>query len=186
MSPSSLPTSPPVVSPVPCLSPSSTLLTSPEPDSPTTPRVMALSNASLFTVTLQARTASDSSTVSSTSTRRPSPPTVSLVSTEVSPSPALVSSSTEVTKINPLAPFNPFQVFTSVFTIPSSPCSSDLMLPSWSPSSSDGVSHALKASFNVFNPSCYRCLWPRFLPHRYRPTSNDDDLRNRCFLQILP
>ena len=58
------------------------------------------------------------------STRRPSPPTVLPVSTEVSPSPVSVSSSTEV--------------FTSVSTILPSQSSLVKVVPSWLPSSSVG------------------------------------------------
>merc|ERR1712071_680014 len=69
---------------VPCRCQSSTVSTTPVPDWPTTPR---------------AKVASDSSTVFSMSTRRPSPVTVSAVSTVDSSSRASVSSSTEVSTL---------------------------------------------------------------------------------------
>merc|ERR1711990_521587 len=105
-----LPTSPPVVSLVPSPSPLSTPSITPVLVLPTTPRV---------------RTVRDNTMVSSMSTRRPSPPMVLVVSTEVSPSLVSVSSSTEV--------------FTSVSTILSSQSSLVKVVPSWPPSLSAGL-----------------------------------------------
>ena len=122
-----LPTSPPVVSLVPFPSPLSTPSITPVLVSPTTPRV-SLSFTRLDKVSkiiIQVRTVRDNTMVSSMSTRRPSPPTVLPVSTEVSPSPVSVSSSTEV--------------FTSVSTILSSQSSLVKVVPSWLPSFSDGL-----------------------------------------------
>ena len=83
ISPGSSETSPQEDSLDPAHSSSSTLWTTPEPDSPTTWRTPR-------------RVEPNNSQDSSTSTRRPSPPTVSSDSTEDSSSPASVSSSTEV------------------------------------------------------------------------------------------
>ena len=83
------------------------------------------SNGQVSKIIIQVRTVRDNTMVSSMSTRRPSPPTVLPVSTEVSPSPVSVSSSTEV--------------FTSVSTILSSQSSLVKVVPSWLPSSSVGL-----------------------------------------------
>merc|ERR1712168_449530 len=105
-----LPTLPPVVSLVPSPSPLSTPSITPVLVLPTTPR---------------GRTVRDNQMVSLMSTRRPSPPTVLAVSTEVLPSPVSVSSSTEG--------------FTSVSTILSSQSSLVKVVPSWLPSPSAGL-----------------------------------------------
>ena len=83
------------------------------------------SNVRVSKMIIQVRTVRDNTMVSSMSTRRPSPPTVLPVSTEVSPSPVSVSSSTEV--------------FTSVSTILLNQSSLVKMVPSWLHSFLDGL-----------------------------------------------
>merc|ERR1712071_19465 len=129
------PTSSVVVLPVPCRCQSSTVSTTPVPDWPTTPR---------------AKVASDSSTVSSMSTRRPSPVTVSAVSTVDSSSRASVSSSTEVSTL----------VSTTVLNQSSSAKTPALLcLPCWL--------------------GCHCWCWFGFLPHCHRSKAHDDD-QCRC------
>ena len=83
------------------------------------------SNVRVSKMIIQVRTVRDNTMVSSMSTRRPSPPTVLPVSTEVSPSHVLESSSTEV--------------FTSVSTILLNQSSLVKMVPSWLHSFLDGL-----------------------------------------------
>ena len=113
------------------------------------------------------------------STRRPSPPTVLPVSTEVSPSPVSVSSSTEV--------------FTSVSTILSSQSSLVKVVPSWLPSFSDGLLLlSLVLLPTQLIPSDVVWWWPLVLVSKkmlrlvaYRKTQNFNTKYLRCPLQVL-
>ena len=146
--PSSRLTSLPVVSLVPSRSLSSTPSITPVLDLPTTPKVNFIKKTTKAVLEtfriffkksnspIQARTANDSTTVWSMFTERPSLLMVSLVSTEDSPSLALVSLSTEVS--------------TLVSTILLSLCSLVTNPASSFPSFSDGVSSLLNWILSKF------------------------------------